>query len=316
MLKKEESKASRLGANRQDATSRCSLINSAHDNLNSKQLLGQGDIPELSIRKEPLLRESSSLLPAQLLQPPKSHSPRMQNDPAARGEGTQSRFPPSIAEGAGLAPSSSTRGGFAHPWSKVGPKNSHQTNWPLIKMQTLKCFLWMKALPEPLTQQHPPAPGLGGPWCSPHLPRSCSTRRVLQSPCRDLFYALWTPRSAALDRSADWFFFVTSREGAANTPLRFEHLNELPLPINFKGISTGRKGIHRDCSPWWFHFRGSFRFMLEHKQWPVTSAKDIKRNEAEKIRESPLFHALYNTNNKSFSQLRTCKRSLSTRTCV
>lgn len=45
------------------------FINSAHDNLNAKQLLGQGDIPELSIRKEELLRESSSLLPAQPLKP-------------------------------------------------------------------------------------------------------------------------------------------------------------------------------------------------------------------------------------------------------
>lgn len=66
------------------------------------------------------------------------------------------------------------------------------------------------------------------------------------------------------------------------------------MPINLEG-----KPFIGISLPGDFVFRGSFSFMLEHKQWPVPSAKDIKENELEKIRESPLFHSLYDTNNKS-----------------
>lgn len=141
--------------------------------------------------------------------------------------------------------------------------------------------------------------------CPPHCSHS-THGQVLQNTCRDLFLGTVNSLLCSPNRSAEWLY-VTSREGAVNTPLRFEHLNVFPVPINLEGILTGRKVIRWDCSPWWFHFRRSFHFMLEHKQWPVTSVRDIKRNESEKKRESPLFHALYDTNNKSFSQLRTCK---------
>ena len=139
------------------------------------------------------------------------------------------------------------------------------------------------------------------------LPGCSTPRQVLQSMPRDLFLGTLNSSLCSPKWKSRLIFLVTSREGAANAPLRFEHLNVLPAPVNWEGISTGRRGVHGDCSPRRLHFRGSFRFVLEHRQWPVTSAKDIKRNEAEKIRESPLLHTLYDTNNKSLSQLRTCK---------
>lgn len=91
------------------------FINSANDNLKSKQLLWQGNIPELFIRKEPPLREPGSLLPASW--PRTAH----RTSSASRGWG--------LLAGA----LRQHRQGVAIPQSKVWPRTSDQT---ITKPQT------------------------------------------------------------------------------------------------------------------------------------------------------------------------------------
>lgn len=113
------------------------FINSTYDNLNSKQLLGQGGHPRIVHQERP----TCSLLPSQ---PPGSQIPHCSGCRTTQLQEEKQLRAALAAEGAGPESSSSTRGGFAHPWSKVGPKTSYQTICPLI-IRTQNRFLWTQA---------------------------------------------------------------------------------------------------------------------------------------------------------------------------
>lgn len=152
------------------------FINSANDNLKSKQLLWQGNIPELFIRKEPPLREPSSLLPASW--PRTAH----RTSSASRGWG--------LLAGA----LRQHRQGVAVPQSKVWPRTSDQTS---TKPQSVKGSV----LTLPLKEGEGSCAAEQLPTLPKHLPQHPPPSGTLPiSLLGSQSYSRAGPRSARCDR--------------------------------------------------------------------------------------------------------------------